>query len=219
MNEQVIIISKNENYIVNSLDSLLYLSYLSVTAKNVGFTAFDMSGQGRYRSLWEHYYHDSEGVIFVVDSSDKLRLVVAKDELDMLLQHQDVSEDFLLVQYYCTLLIKLNCYILFHLRELLLNFIESFDLKIVVTCSSTDWLLYLQMRNRRLPILFFANKMDVREATSSVKVSAALGLERITDKPWHITASNAVTGEGLHEGVEWLTNQIKENVGNNNKRQ
>ena len=24
------------------------------------------------------------------------------------------------------------------------------------------------------------------------------------DKPWHICASNAVTGEGLHEGVEIL---------------
>lgn len=56
--------------------------------------------------------------------------------------------------------------------------------------------------------------MDMREAVSSVKVSAALGLERIMDKPWHITASNAVTGDGLHEGVEWLTNQIKENFGN-----
>ncbi len=32
-----------------------------------------------------------------------------------------------------------------------------------------------------------------------------LGLERILDKPWHICASNAVTGEGLPEGVEWLT--------------
>eukprot|EP00088_Acartia_fossae_P019220 TRINITY_DN21189_c0_g1_i1.p1 TRINITY_DN21189_c0_g1~~TRINITY_DN21189_c0_g1_i1.p1 ORF type:complete len:140 (+),score=29.19 TRINITY_DN21189_c0_g1_i1:215-634(+) len=54
--------------------------------RNVGFTAFDMSGQGRYRNLWEHYYRDCQGVIFVVDSSDRLRMVVAKDELDMLLQ-------------------------------------------------------------------------------------------------------------------------------------
>ena len=69
--------------------------------RNVGFTAFDMSGQGRYRNLWEHYYRDcqvssstlislyklsSKGIIFVVDSSDRLRMVVAKDELDMLLQ-------------------------------------------------------------------------------------------------------------------------------------
>ncbi|CAL4077698.1 unnamed protein product, partial [Meganyctiphanes norvegica] len=132
-------------------------------AQNVGFTAFDMSGQGRYRSLWEHYYPECEGIIFVVDSSDKLRLVVAKDELDMLLQHENI-------------------------------------------------------RNRRIPMLFFANKMDMRDAVSSVKVSAALGLDQVTNKPWHITASNAITGEGLHEGVEWLTNQIKEHYGNNIKR-
>ena len=29
-----------------------------------------------------------QGIIFVVDSSDRLRMVVAKDELDMLLQVQ-----------------------------------------------------------------------------------------------------------------------------------
>ena len=39
----------------------------------------------------------------------------------------------------------------------------------------------------------------------TVTVNLFLGLERILDKPWHICASNAVTGEGLQEGVEWLT--------------
>ena len=39
------------------------------------------------------------------------------------------------------------------------------------------------------------------------------GLERLLDKPWHICASNAATGEGLQEGIEWLTGQIKENMG------
>ena len=58
--------------------------------RNVGFTAFDMSGQGRYRNLWEHYYRDCQGIIFVVDSSDRLRMVVAKDELDMLLQVNNI---------------------------------------------------------------------------------------------------------------------------------
>ena len=46
-----------------------------------------MSGQGRYRSLWEKYYCDAEAIIFVIDSSDKIRLAVAKDELHTLLQH------------------------------------------------------------------------------------------------------------------------------------
>jgi GTPase SAR1 family protein len=27
---------------------------------NINFTVFDMSGQGRYRSLWEHYYRDAQ---------------------------------------------------------------------------------------------------------------------------------------------------------------
>lgn len=127
--------------------------------QNVGFTAFDMSGQGRYRDLWEHYYKDCQGVVFVIDSSDRLRLVVVREELDLLLQHPDIS-------------------------------------------------------GRRFPILFFANKMDVRDALSSVKIAAGLGLERILDKPWHICASNALTGEGLQEGVEWLTQQVREVVSN-----
>lgn len=123
--------------------------------QSLGFTAFDMSGHGRYRDLWEHYYKDCHGVIFVIDSSDRLRLVVVKDELDLLLQHPDIS------------------------------------------C-------------KRLPILFFANKMDCKDALSSVKIAAALGLDKIMDKPWHICASNALSGEGLQEGVEWLTQQIRD---------
>ncbi|KAF2356813.1 Small GTP-binding protein domain [Trinorchestia longiramus] len=123
--------------------------------KNVGLTAFDMSGQARYRNLWEAYYQDCQGIIFVVDSSERLRLVVAKEELDIMLEHPLIKP-------------------------------------------------------RRLPILFLANKMDLRDAISSVKVSAALGLDRLTDKPWHITACNAVTGDGLHEGIDWLSQMIRD---------
>ena len=31
----------------------------------VNLVAFDMSGQGRYRNLWEHYYSEVQGVVFV----------------------------------------------------------------------------------------------------------------------------------------------------------
>lgn len=33
------------------------------------------------------FLRNAQAIIFVVDSSDKLRIVVAKDELDILLQH------------------------------------------------------------------------------------------------------------------------------------
>ena len=58
-----------------------------------------MSGQGRYRNLWEHYYRDCQGIIFVVDSSDRLRMVVAKDELDMLLQVTSILIEFYVVLF------------------------------------------------------------------------------------------------------------------------
>ena len=44
-----------------------------------------MSGASNYRSLWETYYRNVQAVIFVVDSSDKIRVCVAKDELDAML--------------------------------------------------------------------------------------------------------------------------------------
>lgn len=120
--------------------------------KNLKITAFDMSGQGKYRSLWEHYYQGVEAVIFVVDSSDSLRMVVAKDELDTMLQHAD-------------------------------------------------------FKGKNIPILFLANKIDLPDAMSASKIAQILGLDRLTH-PCKIQASNAVTGEGLEEGIDWLSDQL-----------
>jgi len=49
---------------------------------------YDMSGQGKYRSLWEKHYASVEAIIFVVDSSDELRFGVARNELEMILENQ-----------------------------------------------------------------------------------------------------------------------------------
>src|SRR5687767_13262020 len=55
---------------------------------NINFTMFDMSGQGRYRNLWENFYEDTQGIIFVIDSADTVRMCVVKDELETLLAHK-----------------------------------------------------------------------------------------------------------------------------------
>jgi ADP-ribosylation factor-like protein 6 len=61
------------------------------TKNNLNFTIYDMSGQGRYRSLWEHYYADVQAIIYVIDSTDRIRMCVAKEELDMLLNHDEIK--------------------------------------------------------------------------------------------------------------------------------
>lgn len=58
---------------------------------NLNFTVYDMSGQSRYRSLWEHYYTEAQAIIFVIDSTDKIRFCVAKEELDQLMNHAGIK--------------------------------------------------------------------------------------------------------------------------------
>ncbi|CAI2347369.1 unnamed protein product [Caenorhabditis sp. 36 PRJEB53466] len=61
------------------------------TTQNLNFHAFDMSGQMRYRASWESYFSSSQGVIFVMDSSDRLRLELLKEELWMVIDHKDIA--------------------------------------------------------------------------------------------------------------------------------
>jgi len=124
------------------------------SCQGLSFTAFDMSGQSRYRTLWGNYYRTTDGIIFVVDSSDKTRILVAREELQQLLTHPDIS-------------------------------------------------------SRNIPILFFANKVDIRDALSDVGVSSALGLDSIINKSWHICSSNALKGDSIADGIEWLSSAIK----------
>lgn len=53
--------------------------------KGVTFTVWDVGGQFKIRQLWQHYYQNSHGLIFVVDSSDRERLQEARKELETVL--------------------------------------------------------------------------------------------------------------------------------------
>merc|ERR1719473_1179773 len=116
-----------------SLDTVPTVGYAveEFTKHGINFCAFDMSGQGRYRNLWEHYYPECEGIIFVVDSTDHLRYVVAKDEFEAMISAPDIKA-------------------------------------------------------KRVPIVFFANKMDQANASKPLDIMQKLNLEQLKDKPWHI---------------------------------
>ena len=57
----------------------------------VNFTVFDMGGAKKFRSLWEYYYQNVQGVMFVIDTSDKIRMCCVRDELKLLLEHQGIE--------------------------------------------------------------------------------------------------------------------------------
>ena len=69
----------------------------AVEYKNISFTVWDVGGQDKIRPLWRHYYSNTQGVIFVVDSNDRDRISEARDELHRMLNEPDLADANLLV--------------------------------------------------------------------------------------------------------------------------
>jgi len=131
----------------------------TVEYKNISFTVWDVGGQDKIRPLWRHYYQNTQGIIFVVDSNDKERVdgnsnnseASAKEEL-----HRMLAED--------------------ELRDAIL--------------------------------LVFCNKQDLPQALKVAEVTERLQLNTIRNRPWYIQATCATTGDGLYEGLDWLSNTL-----------
>ena len=68
----------------------------TVEYKNISFTVWDVGGQDKIRPLWRHYYTNTQGLIFVVDSNDRDRIDAARDELHRMLNEDELRESVLL---------------------------------------------------------------------------------------------------------------------------
>ena len=55
-----------------------------VQYRNVTFTVWDVGGQEKLRPLWRHYFNNTDGLIFVVDSMDRERVNKAAAEFKVL---------------------------------------------------------------------------------------------------------------------------------------
>lgn len=58
-------------------------------------------------------------------------------------------------------------------------------------------------------LLVFANKQDLPNAMNAAEITDKLGLQSLRQRNWYIQATCATTGEGLYEGLEWLSTNLK----------
>jgi len=130
----------------------------TVEYKNISFTVWDVGGQDKIRPLWRHYYQNTQGIIFVVDSNDRDRIDDSKDyehsakeELNRMLAEDELRDAVLLV---------------------------------------------------------FANKQDLPNAMKVQEVTERLGLNKLRNRQWYIQGASAPTGDGLYEGLDWLSNTL-----------
>uniref|UniRef100_A0A7R9VAN9 ADP-ribosylation factor n=1 Tax=Chlamydomonas euryale TaxID=1486919 RepID=A0A7R9VAN9_9CHLO len=69
----------------------------SVEYKNVSFTVWDVGGQDKIRRLWRHYFENTQGIIFVVDSNDRERAGEARHELHQIMNDEDMPRGAVLL--------------------------------------------------------------------------------------------------------------------------
>ena len=69
----------------------------TVEFKNCKLNVWDVGGQDILRPMWRHYYQNTEGLIFVVDSSDVKRIEIARAELHKMLAEEDMKDVVILV--------------------------------------------------------------------------------------------------------------------------
>nr|CAB3222735.1 ADP-ribosylation factor 1 [Phallusia mammillata] len=125
----------------------------TVEYKNISFTVWDVGGQDKIRPLWRHYFQNTQGIIFVVDSNDRERVCEAREELNRMLAEDELRDAILLV---------------------------------------------------------FANKQDLPNAMKAADISEKLGLTSMRAREWYIQSACATSGDGLYEGLDWLSNKLKQ---------
>mmetsp|Transcript_67291 Transcript_67291/g.106913 ORF Transcript_67291/g.106913 Transcript_67291/m.106913 type:complete len:188 (-) Transcript_67291:78-641(-) len=130
----------------------------TVEYKNIKFECWDVGGQERIRPLWRHYYHGTDGIIFVVDSHDRARIddshgyeENAKYELGQIINEPELKDAALLI---------------------------------------------------------LANKQDLPNAMRVNEVTQKLGLAQCKNRHWYCQATCATTGDGLYEGLDWLSRTL-----------
>ncbi|KAH6853642.1 ADP-ribosylation factor family-domain-containing protein [Chaetomium sp. MPI-CAGE-AT-0009] len=69
----------------------------TVEYRNIQFTVWDVGGQDKIRPLWRHYFQNTQGIIFVVDSNDRDRVPEAREELQRMLNEDELRDALLLV--------------------------------------------------------------------------------------------------------------------------
>merc|ERR1712187_11157 len=61
---------------------------------------------------------------------------------------------------------------------------------------------------REAVLLVFANKQDLPNAMTAAEVTEKLGLHNMRNRQWFIQSACATTGDGLYEGLDWLSRTL-----------
>lgn len=68
--------------------------------------------------------------------------------------------------------------------------------------------MLLEDELRDAVLLVFANKQDLPNAMTVAELTDKLGLNQLRNRTWYIQSTCATQGQGLYEGLDWLSNEL-----------
>ncbi|KAH9727957.1 ADP-ribosylation factor B1B [Citrus sinensis] len=190
-----------------------------VQYKNVIFTVWDVGGQEKLRPLWRHYFNNTDGLIYVVDSLDRERIGKAKQEFQAIIKDPFMLNSVILVfankqdmplsRFFCSWLSGDDGGTLCD------------DCKAFSGCNTGEvelltWLDCNRPTSKIFSALGFMHasftltNWFLKGAMTPMEVCEGLGLFDLKNRKWHIQGTCALKGDGLYEGLDWLASTLKE---------
>jgi ADP-ribosylation factor-like protein 1 len=105
-----------------------------VKYENINFQVWDIGGQYEIRPYWRCYYPNTNAIIFAIDSSDKERIDIVKQEIFILLEEEELKN--VPIAILANKQDKVGCFSEIEITEKLeLNKIKNRQWQIFKTCA------------------------------------------------------------------------------------
>ncbi len=82
---------------IETIEPTLGFNIKTLEHKNYHLNVWDVGGQKTIRAYWRNYFEKTDGLIWVVDSADQVRLEICKRELCALLDQEKLAGASLLI--------------------------------------------------------------------------------------------------------------------------
>ncbi|KAL0608668.1 ADP-ribosylation factor 1 [Plecturocebus cupreus] len=157
----------------------------TVEYKNISFTVWDVGGQDKIRPLWRHYFQNTQERA----ASPQMR----RGSCVPLTVNTGCSAGLIFV-------------------------VDSNDRERVNEAREELMRMLAEDELRDAVLLVFANKQvaaqaslghDLPNAMNAAEITDKLGLHSLRHRNWYIQATCATSGDGLYEGLDWLSNQLR----------
>jgi len=100
-----------------------------------------------------------------------------------------------------------RCY--FPNTQAVIYVVDSSDTERMSTAQEEFHAILQEEELKDAVILIYANKQDLPGALDAAAVTEALNLHTIKNRQWSIFKTSAIKGDGLFEGLDWLSNTLK----------